>query len=888
MTTIAVRGYVKKIIPANKSNWISEDPPLRHNRILAFDTETTRNETQNFKIGSFQIFDKNYLVQEGHFYNPLMLDAEECETARIYVDETHRPLYTHEEFIDQVFYPEVYKRKTLCVGFNLPFDISRLAYQIGKSHKHNGGFTQHLSQNPFNPPIIISQLGQASSINFHRMKGNPFTGYFLDIQTLVKILLKLKSLSLKETGKALNTRHQKIEGIEHGRVTKEYIDYNINDVRVTSDSYFKLVDQLDSYQVEIPITKIYSDASIGKAVLKQFGIKSFLESQPDFPPELLGQIMTAYYGGRTECMIRKTPVRITDLDFSSTYPTITTLLGLDQFITATGIDFQDVTNEVRELLPQVDLKYVQNPANWKDFVVQVKILPNKDILPVRMKYKKNDPVLNVGINYLISEEPIWASLPDVISSKLSTGKTPEVIEAIRFTPQGQQPTLKPSTILGTCIDPRKDNLVKFFVEERQRIQQQKNKFEKNSPEWKQLDGKQHALKIIVNAMSYGIFIELNPDDKKIKAAIFGLDNFEMEKVRFEKPGRYFHPLLAVMITGGTRLFLAMAEAKLKQLGTCHAYTDTDSLFVHPDYSQPLIDYFQPLNPYGENIPLLKIEEGKENVWFYGISSKRYALYHYNYGKIELVDYMLHGLGYLTNPYPKSNNPDWHKEFWMDILEYHYSHNMQTAEKISQKYNSCFGVSKIDISTSNVLRRFEKYNKEKDWNNQIKPCNFFLTGFHIYKDKKTGKIIKPIAPYSTDPQSIVDQPFIDYETGEIRQGRHYFKTLTDIFFQYIQHRESKYKGDTGFLERQFIHSDKIIHIGKEVNNLDKEILEINGAQLFINEKEIAQKILSIRQCQAEKAGVDHRVLNYTKNKIRTGQKINLKTKAVKRLLKIIGE
>jgi len=103
-----------------------------------------------------------------------------------------------------------------------------------------------------------------------------------------------------------------------------------------------------------------------------------------------------------------------------------------------------------------------------------------------------------------------------------------------------------------------------------------------------------------------------------------------------------------------------------------------------------------------------------------------------------------------------------------------------------------------------------------------------------------------------------------------------------------HPESKYKGDIGFLERQFIQADKIIHIGKEVNSLEEDILELHGAQLFINEKELAQKILSIRQCEAEKAGIGRRALKYTKDKIRAGERINYKTKANKRLLKIIGE
>ncbi len=61
--------------------------------------------------------------------------------------------------------------------------------------------------------------------------------------------------------------------------------------------------------------------------------------------------------------------------------------------------------------------------------------------------------------------------------------------------------MKVTEILGIKIDPRKENLVQVLVEERQMIKSQ----EKNRAQ---------AIKILVNSMSYEIFIELNPEDKK--------------------------------------------------------------------------------------------------------------------------------------------------------------------------------------------------------------------------------------------------------------------------------------------------------------------------------------------------------------------------------------
>ena len=47
--------------------------------------------------------------------------------------------------------------------------------------------------------------------------------------------------------------------------------------------YETLIKELDVYQIDIPPTKIYSAASIGKHALEQLGVKPFLEMNPDFP-----------------------------------------------------------------------------------------------------------------------------------------------------------------------------------------------------------------------------------------------------------------------------------------------------------------------------------------------------------------------------------------------------------------------------------------------------------------------------------------------------------------------------------------------------------------------------------------------------------------------------
>ena len=870
MYDIALRVYTQKLSKKRSNSSFKEDFTLHHRRVIVFDTETTIDQYQNLKIGFFQIYQDGYIQHEGLFYNPDTLTDDEKEIFYSYSSKKNIALYTYNEFIDNVFYNEILGFRSLCVGFNLPFDISRISKRVGDSRdKNKGGFTFTLSDKEENSQIVIKKLGSAYSFKLNGTRENQgkdrHYGYFVDAQTLAEVLLREEHMSLERACKLLNTKTKKMEDIEHGRVTNEYIDYLITDVRATWEVYEKLIAELGIYQINIPPTKIYSNASIGKYALKQLGVKPFLELNPDLSPVLLGNIMSSYYGGRCECKNRKEPTKDNVLDFTSMYPTVTMLLDLWKFIIAESIETEDVTEKIKEILSDINLEFLQNKDNWKDFVVMVKLHPDEDILPVRKNYKGDGSAYNVGVNYLTSDFELWYALPDVISSVLLTGKVPEIVEAVKFIPVGIQESLKETEILGIKIDSRKENLVQVLVEERQKIKGQ----EKNRAQ---------AIKILVNAMSYGIFIELNPEDKESDIEVYGLDNFQSSENRYEKEGKYFHPLLASMITAGSRLFLAMAEAKVKELGSVQAYMDTDSIFVTPEHAQEVVDYFNKLNPYNPDleIPLLKKEEGKEDVWFYGISSKRYVLYHIIDGEFELIDYKLHGLGHLTNPF--SNKEDWQQEIWIDILKLHYGKT--EPEDIELKYSNMYAISRLTVSTPNVLHRFDKLNEGKEWKETIKPFNFFLVGFQTTEENK--KAVKPLAPFTKDYQKIVYEPFLDYETGETKQGLHYFKPLSRTIRQYAEHPEHKFEGDVGILERKHVHAKDTIEIGKEANSIDEQSLGIKRAQEFRNKEKTMQRILDITVSEAKELGIPKTTLWDMQKRIRETGKLNLNTPAVRRL------
>jgi hypothetical protein len=71
---------------------------------------------------------------------------------------------------------------------------------------------------------------------------------------------------------------------------------------------------------------------------------------------------------------------------------------------------------------------------------------------------------------------------------------------------------------------------------------------------------------------------------------------------------------------------------------------------------------------------------------------------------------------------------------------------------------------------------------------------------------------------------------------------------------------------GFLERKHIHVSEVVHIGKEANNIDDEPLDGGIVQVFRDEKKERQRIVEMRQCDAERMGVDRKTRWRMKEKL----------------------
>ena len=939
---IALRAYVTKNEPITTISPPMQKRPARKKLepsqwTLIFDTETTIDASQKLRFGTYQVRKGDIKTHKGIFYDDTVLSEDEINTLKECALAHNLNILTVQEFIKKIFFGVGYKYRARIVGFNLPFDISRLAidHAEARTTKHNklmqGGFTFKLIDNDFYPRVQIKHMSARNSfIQFTSPKGQrtsksnrkkkryqpPRRGFFIDVKTLAAALTS-QSHTLDSLAKSLRVDALKKLTDDHGKtLTIDYIEYAVGDTETTWQCYKKLQKLYDLHGLELTHShNIHSEASLGKAYLRDMGIQPWQKMQSDFPNDLTGIIISTYFGGRSEVHIRKKSTQILYCDFLSMYPTVCTLMGLWQFVTAQGMNWHDSTKEIKAFFDNFKISDLQNPDTWKSLTTLVKIKPDSDVFPVRAKYG-GDAQYTIGLNYLTSDENLWFTLADCISSQILIGKTPKIIEAISFTPSVPQDNLKPVCIAGNqdyTLNPYEGDFFRRVIDLRSTV---KDKIKTATPyEKDSFENQQLALKILANATSYGIFVELNVEEEKQKQKLIchGYNGIPtpLEKNKFEKAGTFFHPLLATLITGAARLMLATTERLTVDAGLDWAFCDTDSMAIaKPDdmtqddfYKRAISvqEWFTPLNPYSKNkSPLLKIEDYNyspddrsklQPLYCHAVSSKRYALYNLDENnKPVLKKVSSHGLGHLIAPYQNPNIQNledaqpWQQDLWFEIIT-------SSLENRHPDYQSLKGFNTPAVSrygaTKPILERwFNIYNADKDYNDRVRPFNFLL----CMQSETHLKTVKPVAPFSKDLSQAVKQCF-DRDTGD-KVNKSNLKTYVDAVAQYHLHPETKFLNgdyiDIGTTQRRHIKVASIQNIGKEANKWEEQFFTgfdkdaqieygIDAKQKIKMTKDIlvAIKLYGAKQIAVNSKISERHILNISKNKKDISEKTLLK-------------
>ena len=152
---IAVRPFVRKTeqdrpVYSGKATQKKVAGPSEW--VLIFDTETTTDAAQALRFGTYQVRKQGALEQSGIFYDARSLSKREQSLLQTYARQHQLTCLTVEDFINDIFYGAGYHYRATIVGFNLPFDISRLAidHTTARSSRYNkimaGGFSFKLSE----------------------------------------------------------------------------------------------------------------------------------------------------------------------------------------------------------------------------------------------------------------------------------------------------------------------------------------------------------------------------------------------------------------------------------------------------------------------------------------------------------------------------------------------------------------------------------------------------------------------------------------------------------------------------------------------------------------------------------------------------------------------
>lgn len=562
LVPIALRAYV----PPNANPKFRKAFRKRlgaSNWTLIFDTETSTDSSQLLKIGGYQLREGAALFEAGVFFDPEAIKQSEQDCVQHFAKQRGLQCKTVAEFVDDVFYGKAFELRATFVGFNLPFDLSRLAVRHGLARgKMHGGFTFQLSSDKYKPFVQIKHLSRlAAFIQFAGIKRRNDTkgmrkkqieppirrGAFIDVQTIAAALTS-QSFSLYGLANFLKLESRKLETNEHGLViTPDYVNYAVQDAQVTWEAYQALVLKFEGHSLQnARLSQILSEASLGRAYLKEMGIKPWREVQPEFPEEVIGTIMSTYFGGRAEVHIRRKIARVLYCDFLSMYPTVCTLMGLWRFVIANGMSFFDTTAETSDWLDNAKPDDLQSSTNWRRLATLVQIHPDDDVLPVRAQYQ-NEGATTIGLNHLKYEGALWFTLADCLASKFLNGKAPRVLKALTFEAKERQTDLQCINIGGAegqKVNPVKDDFYRLLIDRRTNI---KDSMKLADPADKdRLESEQLAIKILANSTSYGIFVEINVEDLseyEARQCHFGGDNeFPIRTKKAENAGPYFNPL----------------------------------------------------------------------------------------------------------------------------------------------------------------------------------------------------------------------------------------------------------------------------------------------------------------------------------------------------------
>jgi hypothetical protein len=770
-------------------------------------------------------------------------------------------------WLEHRLYRYGYQHRNRCyvVGFNLPFDLGRVASHWAPARGYyRGGWSLGLwgsfdsrggwHDTRFRPRLLMKAIDPRrtlfgwGSLKKGDQDEKGASARFIDLRTLAFALTDV-SHTLESACTAFGDSYEKA-AVDYDEITPALVQYAIDDVRHSGLLYRNTLAELARHQgIQLPPERLFSPATVGARYLEAMEMRRPLEKftsltdaqlgwdtrgKPRKPPakagvdaELLGYAMSAFYGGRAEARIVRTPVPVVYTDATSMYPLVNALLGTWRLLRAERLETEDVTEQVRELLRTPNLlDRCLTRGLWTQVgVTLVEIRPDGDILPVRATYQpNNEQNFGIGVNPLTYHGTLWYALPDVIATTLlGYDNPPIVIRAIRLNGVGVQAGLRPVKLRGgATLDPlaERDPFL-VMIEERARVKADAALDEAER------DRLELFLKITANATAYGSLARFDRRDLAAKTAVsvHGPDPppHAARTETPEDPGPFNFPPVACSITAAARLMLAILERLVTDAGGTYAFLDTDSMGILAcrdggpvacatsdgdvvnalsyDTVREILDRFDDLNPYDPTLLRpWKIEHDSldRQLWAYVISAKRYALYR---GRADgtpvfvaardrddapddeaiddaetLSDWSEHGLGLYVDPLPTTdgtpqrdaeNRRLWMRQAWEAILTRAHGVTPRTPSWAGR-----YALTRFTVASPTLADWFryeqdeqqEPTDVDHQADERVRPGSFGLLAHPNQLIHSHTPPALPAAPYEDKPDLWPTLPWFDRATG----------------------------------------------------------------------------------------------------------------------------
>jgi hypothetical protein len=838
-----------------------EQKPNDHLR-LVFDNETTTDMRQDLRFGMARLYSFGKLVRTFVFHEKVT--AEELETIRRWAADHNAIFLTREQFVMREFLPLALDQRAVVAGFNLPFDLSRLAVDFAPKVKVKATdawtlclISKDNPRFPYTPPIRIEHLDNKKSfIHFGGTRGKhrSYRGCFVDLKTLTAALTG-QGHSLKSAGETFGCDLKKTTADYGGPVTVKFLDYCLNDVALTAELYDRAVARYKEFNLPDHPSRILSAASLGKATFRAQGAVA-----PIFADQrIVGRLMASFFAGKVEDRVAAREVKdVGILDYTSQYSTNYVLLGAERFRTAQRFEPRNTAEEVRVFLERTTVGDLLKRETWLDPLMWTvcEVEARGELLPIRSTYSDNGDNPTIGWNHITTQEGLTLAylVPDLLAAKFlggSRGRAPKIVSAQTFDPVGKQ-MLKAIKILGTEVGPN-DDLIQRLSEARILLKREK-------PEgWK---ARSTGIKQLINTASYGDAIEVNVERHNGDMEICGLeaeDSFHEDGAKLEAGGEFYDPLIGTMIASAGHLLLALLEAVVTNLGGEMVAMDTDSGFITPSEILPAVAAkFQGLNPYDIPCDILKDETPPHSgpVSFFGLSSKRYALFERKKknGVIHILKASDHGLGAYQVP---TDREKWTAEVWERLIRFSEDDQLGIAEDVGEGYHDVPATGEFALTKPSLWPRVKHIDG-------MRPFTFLTLLYQdssSFSDNKnhTAEFLSFIAPKDVGWSDLARRP--------------HARTWGNILWNFERHRDRKHIiGKDGRIIRRdvFVRRKNLIGIGKEGAKMGLRIQLGKSANaeptLFVDWR---GRLREAGRADARALGLPWRFLARTKRKLKDG-------------------